>query len=111
MRSLPAYVFMGVVCLSALPLSIGYCGDYSDGISFGDGISTGNDLKKNPNTRYLRMKAKAKADRIRRKAEDDSAVVTQDDVSGHNIGSVVNSEVEGDVIIIIEDDSDITVVE
>lgn len=111
MRSLRAYVLLGVVCLSALPLSVGYCGDYSDGIGFGDGISSGNDLKKTPNTRYQRMKAKAKADRVRRNVEDNSAVVTQDDVSGNNIGSVVNSEVEGDVIIIIDDDSDITVVE
>ncbi len=80
--------------LGALLSCACFAGDFSDGIDSGDGFQFGNDLKGKPNTSFHKAKA-----RSRMKAGE---AITGDE-GDVNYGSVVDSEVHGDVTIIIEE--------
>ncbi len=86
-------------CIAVLLCTgISTAGDLSDGISLDDGFSYGDTLKKKTNSKFYQSKAQRKAKQAR---EDDVVIDAEDgDV---NVGSVVDSDVKGDVIILMDD--------
>lgn len=87
--------FLWTACCVLLFTGFSFAGDFSDGIGKSDGFEFGEDLKGKPNTSFHKAKA-------RRKMKKGEAITGgEGDV---NYGSVVDSEVHGDVTIIIEGD-------
>ena len=90
------------VCIALLLAGVCLSGDFSDGIDKGDGFGFGDDLKGKPNTSFHKAKA--------RNAMKKGEAVTGDGGGDLNYGSVVNSDVDGDVTIIIDDDGPKTII-
>lgn len=87
---------VGVVLLLRTGASL--AADINDGLGIEDGFSYEDTLKNKPNTKFHQAKARGK---LRRADEDD--IVISNEEGDVNVGSVVDSEVEGDVIIIMDD--------
>lgn len=81
-----------------LPTNATLAGDLDDGLGKGDGFSYQDTLKVSPNTKYHQAKARGKS----KNPKEDDVVINSSD-GDINFGSVVDSDVKGDVIIIMDD--------
>lgn len=67
-----------------LIIPFSFCGDLDDGIGTADGISTGNDLQKDINVKFIMRKSKAAA---QNNVNNGDTVVVDDGSSGSSGGS------------------------
>lgn len=84
--------------LVLLPTGVALASDLTDSLGTGDGFSYNDTLKQKANTKFHQAKARGKA-----KNADSDDIVIDGGEGDVNFGSVVGSDVGGDVIIIMDD--------